>query len=636
MTLYRQIALIVTLVFTILLITVIGVSFHVIKDSVKQELYNNAQNSVSSLGLSISNTSIEQGNIETMINASFDNGNYENIIFRNQYGEIIYQRNLEKKELIIPYWFEEFVNFEVPTAKSTISKGWKIIGTLEILNDKDIAYKQLYNITLNLFVYISISCVVFLIILYFLFHKILKPLLEIQKQANQVLNNEFIIQNHLPKTKEFRVVINSINKMIKKFETIYSNATQTLIENKELMYSDNVSKLKNRRYFLLKANEFIAEENSNNFGTIIVISIKMDLFNQALGHNKADEFLYLFSQKLELLMNSFDDSLVCRTNGTEIVVMLPKLTIHKAIPLVEHILNFNNKELEKFGLSTKEYGINIGILDYDKAENISILFSKIDYSICQAKLLNFGDYYILNNHYHVALGKNKWKHNINDGLKNDKFNIIYRKVIDTKSNEKIHNVVSFNLNNENELFSYGTLIGPIVELGMIEDVYLHIIKKALLSKNEENISSISLQLCSEFLKNLDAYEKIKHLFIETKYQIRNRIIFEISESLLDKYYENSLLYIKLFKEFDFDFGINNFISDSGDYEYLKEIKPLFIKSDKQYLLDNKQNINILKIVLDSLDIKLIATGVTNDVELSELNKKGITIISGSIVEEISL
>ena len=250
MTLYKQIALIVTLVFTILLITVIGVSFHVIKDSVKQELYNNAQNSVSSLSLSISNTSIEQGNIETMINASFDNGNYESIIFRNQYGEIIYQRNLENKELIIPYWFEEFVNFEILAAKSTISKGWKIIGTLEILNDKNIAYKQLYNIALNLFVYISISCIIFLIILYFIFHKILKPLLEIQKQANQVLNNEFIIQNHLPKTKEFRVVINSINKMIKKFETIYSNATQTLIENKELMYSDNVSRLKNRRYFV--------------------------------------------------------------------------------------------------------------------------------------------------------------------------------------------------------------------------------------------------------------------------------------------------------------------------------------------------------------------------------------------------
>ena len=67
---------------------------------------------------------------------------------------------------------------------------------------------------------------------------------------------------------------------------------------------------------------------------------------------------------------------------------------------------------------------------------------------------------------------------------------------------------------------------------------------------------------------------------------------------------------------------------------MKEIKPLFIKSDKQYLLDNEQNINILKIVLDSLDIKLIATGVNSNDEQNELNKKGINIISGVMVEEI--
>ena len=113
------------------------------------------------------------------------------------------------------------------------------------------------------------------------------------------------------------------------------------------------------------------------------------------------------------------------------------------------------------------------------------------------------------------------------------------------------------------------------------------------------------------------------------------MIYEISESLIGKYYENSLSYIKLFKEFGFDFGINNFVADSGDYEYLKKIKPLFIKADKQYLLDNEQNIDVLKIVLDSLDIKLIATGLNNDEELNELNRKGISIISGVIVEKIA-
>ena len=635
MTLYRQIALIVSSVFAVLLVTVISVSFTVIKNSVKQELYDNAQNSVSSLSLSIANTSQDMSNIETMINASFDNGNYEDITFKDPNGEVIYKRKIETKQSIVPIWFEEFVDFEIPVAKSTLSKGWKIIGTIEVLNNKNVAYSQLYEIVTSLFIYITLACLVFLVILYYLFHRTLKPLLDIQKQAALVVKNEFVVQKNLPKIKEFRVVIKSINTMVRKFETIYKNATQTLLENKELMYTDSVSNLNNRKYFVLKASEFINSESNKNFGAIIVISIKMESFNQAIGHNKADEFLYLFSQNLKLLTKIFDESLVCRTNGSEIVVMLPKLTIRKAISIVKHILHYNNKKLEKFGLDIEEYGINIGILNYEKEENLSSLFSKIDYTICQAKLLSFGNYYIFDENHHVALGKNKWKQIVNDGLKNDKFNILYRKVLDTKTNEEIHNVISFNLSSGNELLSYGTLIGPIVELGMIEDVYLHVIEKALLSKNEDNTTPISLQLCSEFLRNLDAYEKIRHLFTQTKSQIGNRMIFEISESLIGKYYENSLSYIKLFKEFGFDFGINNFVADSGDYEYLKKIKPLFIKADKQYLLDNEQNIDVLKIVLDSLDIKLIATGLNNDEELNELNRKGISIISGVIVENIN-
>ena len=84
----------------------------------------------------------------------------------------------------------------------------------------------------------------------------------------------------------------------------------------------------------------------------------------------------------------------------------------------------------------------------------------------------------------------------------------------------------------------------------------------------------------------------------------------------------------------FHFGINSFIADSEDYQYLKELKPVFVKADKQYLLDTEQNINVLKIVLESLGIKLIATGVNNIEELDSLNKKEIRLISGMIVDKL--
>ena len=163
---------------------------------------------------------------------------------------------------------------------------------------------------------------------------------------------------------------------------------------------------------------------------------------------------------------------------------------------------------------------------------------------------------------------------------------------------------------------------------------MHIIKKVLLSNNAKENISTTIQLSALFLNNLNTYEKLKQLFINTTKQNKYNLIFEIPESFINKYYENSLLYIKLFNEYGFDFGINSFIADSEDYQYLKELKPVFVKADKQYLLDTEQNINVLKIVLESLGIKLIATGVNNIEELDSLNKKEIRLISGMIVDKL--
>ena len=604
MTLYRQIAILVTTIFVILFFTILTVSFNVIKDSVQKELYENAQNNVSTLSLSISNTTISESNIQTMINATFDNGNYERITFKNINGEIKYQR--EQEEIIddiVPLWFKNIIEIQIPVAKATLSSSWQIIGMLEIINDKNSAYLQLYKVMTNIFLYLSISCMIFLIILYYVFHIILRPLLNIQKQASSVMNNEFIIQKELPKTKEFRTVIKSINSMIKKFESIFQTANETLSQNKECLYIDNVMNIPNRSYFLLKANEFLNNKNENSVGSIIIIFIKrVDKLNQLIGYKNTDKFIYDFAQYLKLSIKTFNDSLLCRLNGTEIIIVLPRVNLNTSAILSENIIKYIDIKLDELRLNKNDFGINMAVSGYDTKYNSGELFSQIDYSLEQAKLLPHGEYYILANKG-ISIGKDRWRENILNGLNNNAFKIIYRKVIDIESKQKIHNIVSFNLNIEEESYSYGTIIAPIVDLGMVEDVYLHIIKKVLISNDSEVDTSTIIQLSSLFLNNINTYEKLKYLFIETKKQLKCEIIFEISETQINNHYETSLLFIKLFKEYGFDFGINSFIADSEDYQYLRDLKPIFVKADKQYLLDTNQNINILKIILNSLGIK---------------------------------
>jgi EAL domain-containing protein (putative c-di-GMP-specific phosphodiesterase class I) len=284
-------------------------------------------------------------------------------------------------------------------------------------------------------------------------------------------------------------------------------------------------------------------------------------------------------------------------------------------------------------LDKTEFGLDVGVCEYEAQHNISELFSLIDYALAQAKLLPQGQYYeLLNNK--VAIAKERWRQIILDGFKNDSFEIMYRKVIDINTKNKRHNVVSFALNSNNESYFYGTLIAPVVELGMVQDVYLYVIKKVLLSSNTQKDIPLTIQISSQFIEDKDTYGKLKTLLNETKNKINNEIIFEIPESVINNHFESSMHFIKLFKEYGFGFGINSFMAYGEDYNYLKELKPAFVKADKQYILDAQQNINVVKIVLDSLGIEFIATGVNELAEIEELNKKGISVVAGMVVDKI--
>ena len=152
MSLFKQVSAVLLFIFTILFVLIIAVTFGIIKDSAEKSLYENVQNSVTNLSLSITNSGTEISSIKTVINASFDNGNYEKIIFKDVDDNIVYElkkeTNIEENE--IPKWFINLVNIEEVSAKSTISNGWNVLGILEIYNDRTLFFEQTYEIFKNL------------------------------------------------------------------------------------------------------------------------------------------------------------------------------------------------------------------------------------------------------------------------------------------------------------------------------------------------------------------------------------------------------------------------------------------------------------------------------------------------------
>ncbi len=627
MSLFKQVSIVLSFIFTILFIVIMAVSFNIIKDSAKKFLYENVQNSVSSISLSITNAGTDTSSIKTIINASFDNGNYEKIVFKDVYHNIIYEVKKEKEinQDNTPKWFIELVNINEISAKSTISNGWNILGNIEIYNDRNIFYQQTYSIFKNLVFSLLTSFILLVVILFFLFKYILKPLETIKKQADSVMNNEFILEEKIPFTTEFKSVTLSINSMINKIEKMFASTNNVLKLNKELLYLDEVTKINNRKYFILKINEYLDKDNPNNRGFISIISLKVDILNKTLGYEKTNNILQNITNLMkEKFQNEF--SVIARINGSEFVVLIPNINKED---IKELISIFIKKVNDIFELKDKMF---VGLFKYDNKENTHSILTKIDYVISQAKLFNDKEYYFIED-INNCKTKEQWINIINISLQEDNFKLIYRDVLDINLQTIIHKTISFELNYKGENFPYKEFIASVLELDRLNDVYLHIINKVLKANQDKN-ESISIQLPIAFIEDLNNYSVLKELFNKFKKEKIQNIIFEIEEDSFNKNLKNTFMYVNLFKEFNFDFAIFNFIANTDDYTYLKELKPKYIKASKYFLLELKQSVNILKILTQSLDIKLIATSVDESNELNLLSEIGINGISGSIMQNL--
>ncbi|MGD9625798.1 MAG: LapD/MoxY N-terminal periplasmic domain-containing protein [Arcobacter sp.] len=619
MSLFKQVSAVLLFIFTILFVLIIAVTFGIIKDSAEKSLYENVQNSVTNLSLSITNSGTEISSIKTVINASFDNGNYEKIIFKDVDDNIVYELKKETniEEDKIPKWFINLVNIEEVSAKSTISNGWNVLGILEIYNDRTLFFEQTYEIFKNLVFSLLISFIVLLIILSYLFNFMLNPLKTIKKQAESVMKNEFILEEKVPFTSEFKSLTLNINSMIIKFENMLENTNNVLKQNKELLYFDEITKLNNRKYFMLKANDYLDKNNPNNKGFILALSLQMDSINKTFGYIHTNEILHKLAT---LFKNSFENNsnLIARMNGSEFVILIPNIDENRVKSLANIFLD------EVYKIENLEDKINFGICKYANEEDLKNLLIKIDYVISQSKLHTEKEVYFLNN-VEKYKAKEEWIKIINSSLKEDNFVLIYKDIIDLKSKKVSFKTIDFELNYQNDKLSYQSFMASVLQLNKLNDIYLHIINKIL--KIKTNIDEkVSIQIPHFFVEDLNNYLYLKEILEKNR---GKNLIFEIEEESLNKSFSNTLMYIKLFKEFNFEFAVYNFIANSDDYSYLKELKPLYIKMSNYFLTESIQSLNILKILTQSLDIKLIATLVDENIDFSQLEELGINAVAKS-------
>jgi len=640
MTLFKQMALLLSLFLLIILTTVLILNFQSANRGVAERLYEDAKNTATSLSLSLGGADGDLSMMSTMINATYDSGNYRKITLVDVEENLLYQRVIESDIVVVPEWFREFVSLKAPVASANVSAGWSQVGILNVQSDSTYAYKQLYTILIDLLISFIIIAVFSLTLLNLLLHAVLRPLKEVQKQAAAITRNEFIIQENIPYTKELSDVVVGMNNMVAKVKAMFDKGNEELKAHKELEYTDENTQLRNRKYLIDRLPAYLKVDASYESGVSMIVAFSGILeANERIGHQHVDGLFRAVAQIFRKNTQDVNDAVVARINGTEFSIFLPGYSGSDAIELAKNIQKHCFNAIDSAGLDQHETFVSIGIYEYNHNDTISELFSRSDNALAQAKFNR--------EHIHLeraenaveVMGKEAWKLIINKAIEKNRFSFVSWSVIDTKSKKVVHNVLSIHLIlDKNSSYSYAQFMAPAIQSGLSCDIYKKIV--AMLFNDSLALlgaSTYSLRLPQEYLEEQDTYHDISELLRANAAMLPFKLIIELPDRLVRQDSKNIREYIELFRRYSIDIGIFEFIGESEDYQYLQDLRPSYIKAESSYFLtQSDQSISSLRLITDSVGISLVAVGVSDTDTLDMLREKGIYTVQGEVTETLEL
>ena len=639
MTLFKQIAIMISIFLVIILTTVLTLNFQSANTSVQDRLYEDAKNTASSLSLSLGSANGDVSMMSTMINANFDGGEYLIISLVDVDDILLYERTAESEYSEVPSWFLENITIEAPVASANVSAGWSQVGILNVQSDVAFAYKQLYTILMNLLISFGLITITALVVLYIILAAILKPLKEVQKQAEAVGRNEFIFQKNIPNTKEFKEVVLGMNKMVSKVKAMFDKGNAELKRQKELEYIDPTTKLRNRKYLIDKLPEYLKIDAASKGGINIMTSLSgLIEANEQIGHRDVDQLFNDIATIFRDHAQGYEDPLIARMNGTEFSILLPDCPSINALAIAEGISRDTATVIAKYELDADVVFIALGVYQYNYKQNIGQLLSGSDNALAQAKFKDSKIHLDKSLEDEEVMGKDDWRAVINKAIDTNSFEFVSWTAVDSKAKKVAHHALSLTMQADDKKYFYGQFMASANQIGLSSKIYQNIMQMMFKSpdmKLKNNVCSIRLSF--EYMNMRETYTELSNLLKVYAHQLPFKLILEIPDKMFRQNSTQMQEYKALFEKYNIDMGIYEFIGESDDYQYLQDLRPVYIKGEPSYFLSQSdQALSALRLITDTVGITLIATGVMSIEALEKLQDKDIYVIQGKVTEIIEL
>lgn len=638
MSLSKQMILFITGMLMILLVGTFILNFNNTRSFLEHQLVSHSQDTATSLGLSLSSVANgdDTSSMETMINAVFDRGYYSVIALYDMDGKIIYKRANTDKIEGIPNWFIHLIRIHAPSAEALVQTGWFPVGKLKVESHPGYAYIELWKTTLSLTIWFVLAAIVAILLAIYALKVMLNPLKKMEQQAEAIVKKEYLLQEDLPNTTEFKQVVSVMNTMVHKMKDVFDRDAKMSEKLQKIAYQDSVTGLSNRLHFEMNIDALIDPKSEEALpGLMVLVRIQnLKEINDEFGYPIGDKFVKRLSEALRSHLN-FKQTLSARLNGTELISVIPNSTSQTIVTAIESFLESLEPILSELNMANSYLNINVGIIHYEPGQTRGALLTDLDIAVSEAA-------HHAKNSLHYAAAESEqtdeqvWHEIIESAIQQNRFLLFQQSAYSSDRHVHSCELLIRMKDQEGELQSAGFFMPTVIRLhreSEIDQLVIQLAKSHLASDQGSSINSkLSVNLSGATLDSLQEREKLLAQIadLNPKY-----FAFEIAESTVSGSSATQIWhFLKTLKKQGFSFGIDNFGSQFTKLSFLQDLRPDFIKLDMSFtnvIEKDEQTRSYVSSVVEmckSLDVLVIAMAIENEAQRKAFESLGVETYQG--------
>lgn len=325
MTLARQLVLLVCLLVAVLLTGSLLLSLDNARSYLEAQLASHAQDAATSLGLSASAhvQADDRAMVTTMVNAMFHRGDYASIRFEDIDGQAWVERSTPMLVEGVPAWFVRLMPLEPPEGVAAVMAGWRQAGQVRVLSHTGLAQAQLWETARETAVLFLAGGALVLLAGLLGLRILLRPLGQIQRQAEAVCRRDFRPSASVPLAREFRPVVRAMDELGERVSRMLDEAEETATRLRAEALQDPLTGLANRRHLeAVLRQQFDDRERCSAGGLLLVELVGLQALNRAQGYAAGDRLLQAAGQAMARCAADSPGATVARLSGAGFALLL--------------------------------------------------------------------------------------------------------------------------------------------------------------------------------------------------------------------------------------------------------------------------------------------------------------------------